>query len=86
MALRLSPNGSLSGASTVSPIFHVLEAFNPTLVLDEADFKFSDATADLAKILNKPAIVRWLKANQPDYLAEFQQIADLVSLNEAAPA
>ena len=34
-------------------------------------------------LLGKPAIVRWLKANQPDYLAEFQQITDLVSLNEA---
>lgn len=45
-----------SGASTVSPIFHVLEAFNPTLVLDEADFKFSDATADLAKILNNGTV------------------------------
>ncbi len=41
-----------SGASTVSPIFHVLDAFAGTLVLDEADFRFSDATADLAKILN----------------------------------
>jgi hypothetical protein len=41
-----------SGASTVSPIFHVLEAFQGTLVLDEADFRFSDATAELTKILN----------------------------------
>jgi len=41
-----------SGASTVSPIFHVLDAFGGTLVLDEADFRFSDATADLTKILN----------------------------------
>lgn len=41
-----------SGASTVSPIFHVLDAFGGTLVLDEADFRFSDATADLIKILN----------------------------------
>jgi hypothetical protein len=41
-----------SGASTVSPIFHVLDAFAGTLVLDEADFRFSDATADLTKILN----------------------------------
>jgi hypothetical protein len=41
-----------SGASTVSPIFHVLDAFAGTLVLDEADFRFSDATSDLAKILN----------------------------------
>jgi hypothetical protein len=41
-----------SGASTVSPIFHVLNAFAGTLVLDEADFRFSDATAPLSKILN----------------------------------
>ncbi|HEY3814560.1 MAG TPA: hypothetical protein VGL66_15165 [Caulobacteraceae bacterium] len=41
-----------SGASTVSPIFHVLDAFAGTLVLDEADFRFSDATAPLTKILN----------------------------------
>ncbi len=41
-----------SGASTVSPIFHVLDAFAGTLVLDEADFRFSDATAPLSKILN----------------------------------
>lgn len=41
-----------SGASTVSPIFHVLDAFGGTLVLDEADFRFSDATATLSKILN----------------------------------
>lgn len=41
-----------SGASTVSPIFHVLDVFGGTLVLDEADFRFSDATAELTKILN----------------------------------
>lgn len=41
-----------SGASTVSPIFHVLDAFGATLLLDEADLRFSDATADLTKILN----------------------------------
>lgn len=41
-----------SGASTVSPIFHVLDAFGGTLILDEADLRFSDATADLTKILN----------------------------------
>ena len=44
------------------------------------------AKSFLAKVLSKPAIVRWLKANQPDYLSEFQQITDLVNLNEAAPA
>jgi hypothetical protein len=41
-----------SGASTVSPIFHILDSFEGTLVLDEADLRFSDATADLSKILN----------------------------------
>ena len=30
-----------SGASTVSPIFHILDAFRGTLVFDEADFRFS---------------------------------------------
>lgn len=41
-----------SGASTVSPIFHIQDTFQGTLVLDEADFRFSDATAQLTKILN----------------------------------
>jgi hypothetical protein len=41
-----------SGASTVSPIFHIQDAFQGTLVLDEADFRFSDATAQLTKVLN----------------------------------
>lgn len=41
-----------SGASTVSPLFHILDAFAGTLVLDEADFRISDQTADLTKILN----------------------------------
>jgi len=41
-----------SGASTVSPIFHVLDVFGGTLILDEADLRFSDATAQLTKILN----------------------------------
>lgn len=41
-----------SGASTVSPIFHTLDRFGGTLILDEADFRFSDAASDLVKILN----------------------------------
>jgi hypothetical protein len=41
-----------SGASTVSPIFHTLDRFGGTLVLDEADFRFSDATSQIVKILN----------------------------------
>ncbi len=41
-----------SGASSVSPLFHLLDRFGGTLILDEADFRFSDASADIAKILN----------------------------------
>lgn len=41
-----------SGATTVSPIFRILNDFRGTLILDEADFKFSDATTDIVKILN----------------------------------
>jgi hypothetical protein len=41
-----------SGASTVSPVFHILDAFRGTLVLDEADFRFSDEKAQIVKIFN----------------------------------
>src|SRR5579872_3017937 len=41
-----------SGASTVAPIFHTLDLFRGTLVLDEADFRFTDEKAELVKILN----------------------------------
>lgn len=41
-----------SGASTVSPLFHLIDQFGGTLVIDEADFRFSDEKADLVKILN----------------------------------
>ena len=45
-----------SGASTVSPIFHTLDAFGGTLILDEADLPFSDAKVDLVKILNNGTV------------------------------
>ena len=41
-----------SGASTVAPLFHTLDAFRGTLVLDEGDFDRSDEKADIVKILN----------------------------------
>ncbi len=41
-----------SGAATVSPIFHTLDTFRGTLVLDETDFRFSDATNELVKVFN----------------------------------
>lgn len=40
------------GASTVSPLFHTLDRFGGTLILDEADFRLSDATSEVVKILN----------------------------------
>jgi hypothetical protein len=41
-----------SGASTVSPIFHSLDLFRGTLIVDEADFRLSDERAELTKIFN----------------------------------
>jgi len=41
-----------SGASTVSPIFHTLDAFRGTFIFDEADFRFSDERAEIVKVLN----------------------------------
>lgn len=41
-----------SGASTVSPLFRILDAVCGTLVLDEGDFRFSDEKAEIVKILN----------------------------------
>lgn len=41
-----------SGASTVSPIFRMLDAFHGTLIIDEGDFRFSDEKAEVVKILN----------------------------------
>ena len=41
-----------SGASTVSPLFRILDAFRGTLVVDEGDFRMSDERAEVVKILN----------------------------------
>lgn len=40
------------GATTTSPIFRIIDMFNGTLILDEADFRFSDTTSEIIKILN----------------------------------
>ncbi len=40
------------GATTASPIFRMLNEFKGTLVLDEADYRFSDMTSEIVKILN----------------------------------
>lgn len=41
-----------SGASTVSPLFRILEIFRGTLIIDEGDFRMSDEKAEIVKILN----------------------------------
>jgi hypothetical protein len=41
-----------SAASTVSPIFRLVDAFRGTLVLDEGDFRYSDEKSEIVKILN----------------------------------
>lgn len=41
-----------SGASTVSPVFHTLDTFGGTLIVDESDFRMSDEKAELVKIFN----------------------------------
>tara|TARA_B100000745_G_scaffold58094_2_gene34442 strand:- start:1341 stop:2732 length:1392 start_codon:yes stop_codon:yes gene_type:complete len=41
-----------AGATTTSPIFRMLDQIHGTLVLDEADFRASDMTSDIIKILN----------------------------------
>ncbi len=40
------------GASTVSPLFHLIDKIGGTLLIDEADYRFSDENAQIAKILN----------------------------------
>src|SRR5208337_1638062 len=41
-----------SGASTVSPLFRILDSVRGTLIIDEGDFRFSDEKAEIVKILN----------------------------------
>ena len=41
-----------SGASTAAPIFRIIEKWKGTLLIDEGDFKFSDETQDIIKIIN----------------------------------
>lgn len=40
------------GATTTSPIFRILDDIKGTLILDEADFRFSDTKSEIIKILN----------------------------------
>ena len=45
-----------SGASTVSPLFRILDAFQGTLIIDESDFRVSDEKAEVVKILNNGSV------------------------------
>lgn len=40
------------GATTTSPVFRIIEQIRGTLILDEADFRFSDTKSEIIKILN----------------------------------
>lgn len=40
------------GATTPSPIFRIVNEVKGTLIIDEADFRFSDMTSEIVKILN----------------------------------
>ncbi len=45
-----------SAASTISPVFYTLDLFRGTLILDEADFRYSDLQADITKIMNNGSV------------------------------
>ncbi len=45
-----------SAASTISPVFYTLDLFRGTLILDEADFRYSDLQSDITKILNNGSV------------------------------
>jgi|GEM_PF-2916500 len=42
----------VAGSVTAAPIFRILEVVRGTLIIDEADFRMSEAWADIIKILN----------------------------------
>ena len=42
----------VAGAITPAPIYRIITKWQPTLLIDEADFKNSDATVEIIKILN----------------------------------
>lgn len=68
-----------SGASTVAPIFHILDQIGGTLILDEGDYRFSDEKADIAKILNNGnakgfPVLRCEKINQGEFMPKAYQV------------
>ncbi len=41
-----------AGATNPAPIFRIISQFKGTLIIDEADFRFSDTNSEMVKILN----------------------------------
>lgn len=61
-----------SGASTISPLFRILDSFRGTLIIDEGDFRMSDERAEIIKILNNGnargfSVLRSEVTNQREY-------------------
>ena len=52
MASVCNRSVAASGGTSTAALFHIIDKFKGTLILDEADFSFSDQTSDIAKILN----------------------------------
>ena len=68
-----------SGASTVAPIYHILDSMGGTLLVDEADFRYSDERADIVKILNNGnaqgfPVLRCEKVNHTEYRARSYRV------------
>jgi len=66
-----------SGASTISPIFRMLNSFRGTLLIDEGDFRMSDEKAELVKILNNGNATGFpvLRSEQSASTKEFNPVA-----------
>lgn len=69
-----------SGASTTSPIFRILDAFQGTLIIDESDFRFSDEKAEVVKILNNGNVKGFpvLRSEISSHTKEFRPRAYIV--------
>lgn len=46
----------------------------------EDNLQLTIAKTYLAKLLQKPRVTKWLRVNRPEYLAEFQEIAEIATL------
>lgn len=57
-----------SAASTVSPLFRMIDAIQGTLIVDEGDFRVSDEKAEVVKILNNGISKRFavLRSESPN--------------------